>query len=166
MWLPRSRIDRREASRLARSLAKRLAGHDASALVYLRRGGQIPGLALADQLGLPASGLDIRYPISRMLDAAPSWARPALFAVKELAYRATVPSIEPVATDPLPAPGTRVILFDDSASSGRTIRRALTVLERNGIPRDKVMVAVLRCGPHARRLVDHYALESRVSFTG
>jgi hypoxanthine phosphoribosyltransferase len=125
----------------------------------LQRGGQIPGQALADELGLPASGLDIRYPLSRLLDRSPSWARPALFAFKELAYRATPPSADPTTADPLPPSGTRVILFDDSASSGRTIRLALEVLEQGGIPREDIVVAVLRCGPRARGLVDHYAFE-------
>jgi adenine/guanine phosphoribosyltransferase-like PRPP-binding protein len=153
------RIGRRRATQLARSLAGGLASHEARALVYLRRGGQVPGQALADELGLPASGLDIRYPVSRLLDRAPAWARPALFAIKELAYRATHPRIDAVATDALPAPGTRLILFDDSASSGRTLRRALEILASAGIPREKIAVAVLRCGRRARGLVDHYAFE-------
>lgn len=100
-----------------------------------------------------------------MLDVAPSWARPLLFAVKELAYRATAPETDRQTTDPLPEAGTRVILFDDSASSGRTIRRALEVLDRHGISRDRVAVAVLRCGPRAREVVDCWALETSAWFS-
>jgi len=160
--LLRRALDGRETAGLARSLAPRLAGLGARALVYLGQGGQEPGLELADALGLPACRLDIRYPLSRIIDGAPAWSRPALFAIKELAYRATMPGPTPAGAGELPEPSTRVILFDDSASSGRTIRTALRVLAEHGIPRECVTVAVLRCGRGARAVVDHYATAARV----
>jgi len=160
----RETIDRAEARRLASSMAARLAAFDAGALVYVKDGGRIPGLALAGELGLPAVGLDIRYPLSRVLHDAPPWLGIPLLAVKELAYRLTAPEPGRAAEEPLPPPGTRVILFDDSASSGRTIRAALSLLAARGIPRDSVRVAVLRCGPRARPLVDCFGLSRRVRF--
>lgn len=160
----RETIDRREACRMARSMSGQLADFDARALVYIRDGGQAPGQTLARELGLPARGLDIRYPMSRVLDTTSSWLHPPLLAVKELAYRMTEPRPEPSSEEPLPPTGTRVILFDDSASSGRTIRAALQILAARGIPRESVCVAVLRCGRRARPLVDHFAISRRVSF--
>ncbi|MBW2277316.1 MAG: phosphoribosyltransferase [Deltaproteobacteria bacterium] len=149
---------------MAQSMAGQLADFDATALIYLRDGGQAPGQTLARELGLPASGLDIRYPLSRVLDKAPGWLRPTLLVVKELTYRMTAPKPAPSDEEPLPPSGTRVILFDDSASTGRTIRTALKILATQGIPRECVCVTVLRCGSRARPLVDHFAMSRRVSF--
>ena len=160
----RETIESHEACRLARGLAGRLSGFRASALVYLMEGGRAPGLALAEELGLPARGLDIRYPLSRTLDAAPRWLRPPALAVKELAYRLTEPRPAGPKGEQLPSAGDRVVLFDDSASSGRTIRAALGILAARGIPRESVQVVVLRCGGRARPLVDHFAISRRVTF--
>jgi hypoxanthine phosphoribosyltransferase len=150
---------------MARSLADRLSGLEADALVYVRDGGRAPGRALADALGLPAIGLDVRYPLSRALDSTSGWLRIPLLAVKELTYRLTAPRPGNGSTDALPPAGSRVILFDDSASSGRTVAAALQILSAAGIPRERVCVTVLRCGPRARGLVDCFAIGRRVTFS-
>ncbi|MDD5306263.1 MAG: hypothetical protein PHU25_02970 [Deltaproteobacteria bacterium] len=100
--------------------------------------------------------------MSRILSRRGSLARALMWPVKETAYRLTRPSFEGRAPDL--APDVRVALIDDSASSGRTLRIALEVLSGLGIPRDRVYVAVLRCGPRARALVDAFVLERPVIF--
>lgn len=165
MPLLRKRVDRATSTRLARELAGPLTGFEPEAVVFIRCGGEAPGLAIADELGLPARGLDVRYPLSRLIERAPRALRPALLAVKELAYRAAPPRAADERDCRLPVAGTRVVLVDDSASSGRTVRAALAILDAHGIPRRSVRVAVVRCGPRAQPLVDAYALTERVVFT-
>jgi hypoxanthine phosphoribosyltransferase len=144
--------------RMARELAGRLAPFDPRAVVYLRDGGRIAAEAVGSELGVPIHPLDVRYPLSRLIEGSPAPVEIALLACKEIAYRLTRPRHLPSGTS-LPPPGTRIALLDDSASSGRTIATALRVLEERGVGRDLVEVAVIRCGPRARRLVHHWILE-------
>lgn len=165
MVLLRKKVDPAQSMRLARELAGRLTGFEPQAVVYVRRGGEAPGLAIADELSLPACEIDIRYPLSRLLELTPRALRPALLVVKEIAYRAARPRAADESRLRLPDAGTRVVLVDDSASSGRTVRAALASLEAHGIPRSAVRVVVVRCGRRARPLVDAYALAEPVLFT-
>ncbi|HUT76868.1 MAG TPA: hypothetical protein VM285_04235 [Polyangia bacterium] len=140
----------------ALTLAAELAGFGASGVVCLGRGGEAPARVIAAELGLPLIALDVRYPHSRLLERVPLCARPPLFLFKEILYRLGRPVPAPDAGRSLPAPGLadRLLLVDDSASSGRTLEVALGVLADHGWPRDRIRVAVLRCGARARSLVD------------
>jgi hypoxanthine phosphoribosyltransferase len=137
-------------------LAAQLSGFGATAVVYLRRGGEAPARAIAAELGLPLFPLDVRYPHSRSLERIPIWARPPLFLFKEILYRLGHPVPAPDAGRSLPAPdpADRLLLVDDSASSGRTIAAALRILAERGWTRERIRVAVLRCGARARPWVD------------
>jgi hypoxanthine phosphoribosyltransferase len=145
-----------ETRRRALALAPKLAGFGATAIAFLRRGGEAPARLIAEQLDLPLFPLDVRYPLSRLIERAPPAARPLLFLCKEAAYRlgSPVPAPGAVLAVPRPGPGERLLLVDDSASSGRTLAGALRLLAGRGWTRDRVRVAVLRCGPRARALVD------------
>jgi hypoxanthine phosphoribosyltransferase len=145
-----------ETLRRARGLARELGGFGAVGVVCLSRGGEVPGRVIAEVLGLPLFPLDVRYPISRLLERVPAWQRPLLFLFKEACYRLGHPASAPDAGSSLPTPGPadRLLLVDDSASSGRTLREALLVLAGRGWPRDRIRVTVLRCGSRARSLVD------------
>jgi hypoxanthine phosphoribosyltransferase len=147
---------RRSAPSPARSLASRLAGFGAAVVVCVRRGGEPPARVIAGELGLPLFFLDVRYPFSRLLERAWAPIRPLLFLFKEPLYRLGSPASAPDAGRSLPAPGPgdRLLLVDDSASSGRTLEVALGLLAAKGWTRDRIRVAVLRCGTRARSLVD------------
>jgi hypoxanthine phosphoribosyltransferase len=155
-------MDARAAHFLAAGLAPRVAVFAPTAVVFPGHGGAVAGRSLASALGVPAVMLDVRYPLTRVLASLPPVPRALLWPFKEIAYRLTGPALR----DPPPglAPGSRVALVDDSASSGRTLRLALEILSDLGISRDRVCVAVLRCGPRARALVDVHALEHPVIF--
>jgi hypoxanthine phosphoribosyltransferase len=162
MVLGRKALGRSEAKDLAQSLAPRIAGFSPTTVVFLGQGGAAAGEALASSLGVPAAMLDVRYPLSRVLARVGPLSRAFLLPLKELAYRLTRPAHRGVLPDLGPDP--RVALIDDSASSGRTLRIALETLAGLGVPRERVCVAVLRCGPRARGLVDVFALEEPVAF--
>jgi hypoxanthine phosphoribosyltransferase len=164
MGLRHRRIGAAEQRRLAHALAGELAPFEPEAVVYVRSGGELAGRSIARALGVRSSGLDIRYPATRLIERLPRTLRPVLFAVKELLYRATRPAAVDPAGEPLPRPGSRTVLVDDSASSGKTLRTALEVLSRWGIERRQVRVAVLRCGRRARTVVDHFAITEPVTF--
>jgi hypoxanthine phosphoribosyltransferase len=139
----------------ALELVPRLAAFDPAAIVYVASGGRLPGTVVAEALGLPLHGLDIRYPFSRLASRVPPAVRALAWPVKEILYRLGEPRTRGDGGS-LPAPGTRVILIDDSASSGKTISVAVAELARNGLERRDVLVAVLRCGRRARGVVDVY----------
>jgi hypoxanthine phosphoribosyltransferase len=162
MRLRRRRIDAAEQRRLAHVLADELVSFEPEAVVYIHSGGRVPGRAIAEALDVPSSRIDIRYPATRLIGRLPRSLRPFLFALKELLYRATRPDLVDLVCESLPPAGSRVVLVDDSASSGKTLRAALLVLGSRGIDRDRVRVAVLRCGLRARPDVDHFAIAEPV----
>ncbi len=154
-------LDEIEVNRLASRLAIKLAPFAPTRVIYIENGGQTVGEAIARDLCLPATGVDIGYPVSRVGRALP---RNLLFPVKELAYRLTSPRLrQPL--PPLPA-GERLALVDDSASSGKTVQIALLALKDMGIGKESIEVAVIRCGRRARSYVDHFEIERPVLFVG
>jgi adenine/guanine phosphoribosyltransferase-like PRPP-binding protein len=155
-------ITKSEQRAMARSLCTHLAPFGPRGVVYMHRGGAVPGLTVAAHMGIPAWKLDLRYPVSRALDLAPPLLRAMLWPAKEALYRIGSPTWR--APVYLPPVGTRVALVDDSAGSGKTIAAALGALHSFGIGRESVMVAVLRCGKRARKLVDCWITDERVVF--
>ncbi len=147
-------IRQTEIETMAGTLVAQLADFDPQAVVYIHSAGQFFGEAIARSYSTDLFKLDLRYPFSRVLTAIPKPLLIPLWPLKELMYKISNPSFK--GTAQLPNPGVRVILVDDSASSGRTIRTALRILKDNGHKRKDIRVAVLRCGARARELVDHY----------
>lgn len=124
-----------------------------SCVIFLETGGETLGKQIADELQIPILGLNIRYPISRCMQKHRMWA-PLLWLVKEIIYKFSHPTFVP----PLSSSATYwppVVLVDDSVSSGKTLRQALSFLNRNRIARNDVMVVTKRCGKRSRDLVDY-----------
>lgn len=142
-------------------LAERLSAFAPGAVFYVREGGAAVGRAIAGRLSVPAFGIDVRYPWRRAIDGLPAALRPALWPLKELAYRALDPRPGRAGPDAFP-PFERAVLVDDTASSGRTLRVALEALRSRGIPREALRVAVIRCGPRARGQVDVFLTGERI----
>lgn len=134
-------------------LAERARAFEPEAVISILTGGAEVGRAIADALGVPVYGLDLSYRWSRLLARARAPLRMGLWPLKELAYRTGRPRLADGSIDALPRLG-RAVLADDSASSGRTLRAAIEVLERRGLPRGSLFIAVIRCGRAAMRLVD------------
>lgn len=153
-------IDESERRDMTVRLARKIAPFGPSAIVYIEEGGERVGRDLARELGIPACGIDISYPMSRMLNRKPAPVRALLWPLKELVYKVGGPSANRPFGDPCGA--DRVVLVDDSASSGRTIAAALRMLERAGIGRSRIKTATLRCGIRARSLVDFFETEEPV----
>jgi hypoxanthine phosphoribosyltransferase len=152
MWC--RRIEKMNIARFGFSIAHKLESFCPDRIVYIARGGEALGKVVADELGLPLTELDLRYPVSRLISSASPLFRLVLILFKEVAYRLTVPSTgQPMA--PLSA-GERVALIDDSASSGKTLRKAISILEDAGVDKSRIRVAVIRCGKRARSIVDFY----------
>lgn len=154
-------IDETEAARLASRLARKLASFSPKRVIYIENGGRTAGEAVARALEIPASGLDIGYPMSRFGRAS---TRFLLLPIKELAYRLTSPRLRH-AVPPFPS-GERLALVDDSASSGKTLRAAFRVLRQMGVDNELIKVAVIRCGKKARPYVDHFEVAEPVLFVG
>ncbi|MCP4600557.1 MAG: hypothetical protein GY847_08510 [Proteobacteria bacterium] len=149
---------------LAIDLACRLAPMKPDVVLYLEKGGRAVGLTVAGELKVPAIGLDISYPLSRLLNKAPPVAQIAAWPVKEIIYRLASPRLnKPLAE--LANVG-KVALVDDSASSGRSLKVAFNALRAAGICRCDIRVAVIRCGPRARSIVDHFEVTQPVLFVG
>ncbi len=143
---------------MAGTLAAQLADFDPQAVVYIHSQGHFFGELIARSYGADLFKLDLRYPFSRVLTSIPRPLHVPLWPLKELIYKVSAPSFNGAVQ--LPRPGVRITLVDDSASSGRTIRIALRILEDNGHKRKDIRVAVFRCGGRARELVDHYVTGS------
>jgi hypoxanthine phosphoribosyltransferase len=158
--LGRRLIFREDLLRAAGRLAECLAPHRPIAVIYLERGGMLLGRTIAERLEVPALGLNICYPLSRM-ERFPF----SLFTLpfKEIAYRLTAPSLMP-AEDLTPSLGGSVALVDDSAATGRSLELALETLQDCGVARAAVKTAVVRCGTRARSLVDYYELDEPAVF--
>jgi len=148
------RISGHDTARAAAlELASRARGFDPQAVLSILTGGAEVGGAIAEALGVPAYGLDLSYPWSRLAARVPAPLRLGLWPLKELAYRIGGPRLAGGSIDRLPRL-ERAVLADDSASSGRTLRVAIEALERRGLPRGTLFVAVIRCGRGAEHLVD------------
>ena len=160
------RLEDADVARLAHELARSVAPFGPSAVIYLHRGGAPVGRTMAAALDVPCFRLDVRYPATALLRRLPRPVEVLAFPLKELAYRLTAPRAVDGSDAAWPAPTERVVLVDDSASSGRTVRAALAALARRGFPRERISVAVIRCGAGARDVVDHFALSAPVRFPG
>ncbi|MBN2801575.1 MAG: phosphoribosyltransferase [Deltaproteobacteria bacterium] len=130
-------------------------------VVFIANGGRTAGVTLSKILGLPLFCVDIRYPLSRLMDRRNIFIKGFLWLFKELIYRVTTPERSGDCPgllnqkEELPfKPGERVILVDDSVSSGRTIKMALVLLEEKGLLRGDIFIATQRCSRSSEELVD------------
>jgi len=155
------RLDENAQIMAGAQLATRLAAFRPRAVFFIREGGSTLGRSIAASLEVPSFGIDLCYPHRRRLDALPRLLRLALWPLKEIAYRATSPRPARNALDSLPLV-ERAVLVDDTASSGRTLRAALELLEGRGLPRSSLKVAVMRCGARAKEEVDEWITDERV----
>ena len=153
-----------DLQRLSRNLARRLAPFAPDIVVYVEQGGAMIGHEVARELIVPAIGLDISYPLSRLLNRAPTAVRLAAWPIKELVYRLASPGLRTAVGEIDTA--SRVALVDDSASTGRSLQVAVRTLEAAGIERGNIQIAVIRCGSRARSIVDHFETERPVLFVG
>ncbi len=159
-FLKRPVVGEAETLQAARRLADTLAPFSPTKVLYIASGGEALGRAIAAQLLVPVDALDICYPASRVT-AKP--VRRAIFPFKELLYRFTRPVVN-LKIKLHAASNERVVLVDDSAATGRTLRVALSTLKAAGIPRERVRTAVYRKGSGVAELVDCYETTSRVRF--
>jgi len=156
------RISGREAAQAAAlELAERARAFEPDVVLSVLSGGEEVGRAIGEALGVPALGLDLRYPPSRLLSRAPALLRLGLWPLKELGYRMSRPRLAAGALEALPRSG-RAVLADDTASSGRTLRAAFEALAAHGLRRSDLFVAVIRCGDRARHLVDAYVTDRAI----
>jgi adenine/guanine phosphoribosyltransferase-like PRPP-binding protein len=160
---PRPVLGERAMRAMIHRLAQKVGSFKPQMVVYLKDGGKQIGMELAKELGIPARGLDISYPLSRRLNKAPRPLKVLAWPVKELIYRLS----SPVSSEPFTGIGDidRFALVDDSASSGKTLKAALRALRQVGIDRSRVKTATLRCGPRARPVVDFFEIEEPVLFS-
>ena len=146
---------------MANDLAQPLKDICLDAVIYIKNGGFIVGKAVADKLNLPLFGIDVRYPFSRRLDWFPNFVRPVLWPLKEILYRYGYPSSNSEKSI-LPGKASRVLLIDDTASSGKTLRTAIKLLEDAGIKRKNIITAALRCGERAQDVVDYQMITAPI----
>jgi hypoxanthine phosphoribosyltransferase len=140
----------RDIKLAAAHLAAKLRPFAPTRVVYIETGGAPLGKAIAANLGILATGIDIRYPYSRI---SSSLIRCALFPAKELIYRLTSPSI--CQSDDFHIDSSaRIALVDDTASSGKTLRLALDYLESLEISPERIRTVVIRAGGKAAPIVD------------
>ena len=134
------------------ALVNTLARQRPTAVYYVATGGRVLGCALARELSVPAVPIDICYPMSAPLRRTPRWLAALLWPLKEIAYKISTPRCH---TETVPRHGEGpVVLVDDSASSGKTLRIALSTLGRFGIEPEHAIRVVGRCGNRARKLVN------------
>ena len=152
-----------DIQKLARNLARKVAPFSPDLVVYLADGGQTVGCRMARILGVPARAIDMSYPFSRYYNRAPRMHKPLLWPLKELLYRFTNPRLNGLPFPKL-ARAKRIVLVDDSASSGKSLRLALDTLESAGVEPRLIEVAVIRAGRRAQSLVDHFEVEEPVLF--
>ena len=133
-------------------LIERISVFDPAAAVCIEKGGHELGLQVSRALDIPLYPLEIRYSLSPALERLPAGLRLLAWPVKELAYKSGHPSLK----RPLRIPANlgRIVLLDDSASSGKTLACALRHLRAAGYERSSVCCCVLRCGVNARKTAD------------
>lgn len=139
---------------LAKILAESMGPFQPKIIVYLQHGGTLPGVTVAQALGIPSTGLDVSYPLGRALNRTPRALHPFIWPLKETLYRIRKPTMRDLSISL--GKHARIGLVDDTASTGRTLSIALDFLISNGIERQQIEVGVLRCGRRARNLVDHF----------
>ncbi len=132
--------------------------------MYLKEGGRRLGEILAQALGAPVHGIDVSYPLSRILNALPGPVRGFAWPVKELSYRLSDPKMGALPVPQKTLKNQRILLADDSASTGRSLRAVQNALRDAGIPRDQIRVVVFRCGVRAMNEVDWFETGDRVLF--
>ena len=149
---------------MAHKLIEKISPFKPDVVVYLKDGGKTLGAQMAKDLKIPLQGLDISYPLSRLLNRTPGPLRAPLWPAKEIAYRIGTPQLhEPIS---LPIETQRIALVDDTASSGRSLKIAIDALEYEGFSRAQIKTAVLRCSTRARPLVDYFLTDKPVLFHG
>ena len=151
-----------EQHEMARRLVDQAREFSPNSVYYVETGGHTTAEVLGEALGIPKRGIDLRYPLSRIAGRGLSPLKIILFPFKEIAYRLTNPSGGDILE--IPEPGTRILLVDDSASSGRTLEVAIRILADCGLDRKDIFVAVLRCGARASGLVDARVTGERIVF--
>ena len=144
----------------AEAFAEALRPFAPTRVVYIETGGARLGTHLAAVLAIPCEGLPIRYPRSHRSP----FAKALLFPLKEVMYRLQRPKAQG-ALKLLATADDRIVLVDDSASSGRTLRLALSALEERGIPRDRTRTAVYRRGSRAAAVTDLFRTKHPVHFS-
>lgn len=155
----RSLVGESEIYRAAEGLAEKLRDFAPARVVFIKTGGERMGKSIATALGIPVQGLDIRYPASRVSKPL----RRGLFPIKELLYKLSRPSVRS-SFDLSLNNAERIVLVDDSASSGKTLRLALQYLQNLGLDRSQIRTVVYRRGPGAADVVDCFETVDRVFF--
>jgi hypoxanthine phosphoribosyltransferase len=97
--------------------------------------------------------LNIGYPLSRLPHPLLHW---MAFPIKEVVYRLTRPRLvdNPTAFPVHPLTGEKILLVDDTASSGKTLKIAFDFLITSGAHAKDIRVAVGRAGQRVRSLLD------------
>ena len=143
----------------SKALAEKLKEFQPEIIVYIENGGRIVGETISKDMHLPLYSLNIRYPFSRLMDRAPSALRPLLLLSKEIFYRFSTPGLLPPKKAIISA--KKIVLVDDSASSGKTLRTAIGFLKKHQGKSCQIKTAVVRCGKNAIPIVDYYSLIKR-----
>jgi hypoxanthine phosphoribosyltransferase len=164
LLLRRKTISDDDYEEIATRFAGRLAGFAPSLVIYLEQGGRELGLALARELHIQAVGLDLSYSMSRFIQRLPVFARVLAWPVKEILYKSTLPKLNEGVGQIPDASHVRILLVDDSASTGRSLRLGLNVLRDAGVSRQRIRVLVIRCGKRARSTVDLFEFGEPVLF--
>lgn len=157
-------VSKPEMCDTARDLKPRVLKFAPDTVVYIEEGGKTFGLAIAKELGIPAVGVDIGYPLSSSLNSKKRAVRVLAWPLKELVYKFSKPTLRKKMDDTRKL--GRVLLVDDSASSGRSIETAVAYLGSRGVDRCEITIAVFRCGSKAKSLVDFFETAEPVLFAG
>jgi hypoxanthine phosphoribosyltransferase len=129
----------------------KLSGFKNSIVVAIAEGGIPLGLAASEFLKTALIELNIRYPLSRLSARAP-FLKPVLWPFKELIYKMTSPSWQ--GSLPVLKREDKILLIDDTVSSGKTVNCALEVLKKKGIKQKNITVATYRAGKKGKKMVD------------
>ncbi len=162
--LKRNIIGEADLRRFVHRIEPDLTRFGPNRVLFLEEGGRALGEILSAVLNIPATGIDVSYPLSRFLNNARSPIRRLAWPIKEMIYKLSNPRLVRN-LDPVPGPEkSRFLLVDDSASTGRSLRVVLTGLTALGIDRENIRVIVFRCGRNASKLVDDFETDAPVLF--
>ncbi len=142
-------LDFDEAYRASLQLAAAVSesGFDADGVLGIATGGVMPALIVGEALGLPVSTIRITRPLTGLKRMVPLRHLPhsgkqflrrmemATGLYRALSRRQVVGSLEPAPKRP--------VVIDDSLDTGATMIELLRRLQRQGVKRDAVLVAVL-----------------------
>ncbi len=140
----------------AEYLVKSLQSFSPQKVIYIETGGKNLGQELAKLLGIELQSLDVRYPFSRIKSP---FLKAVLFIAKEALYKLTSPSINKTCEVKVNSQD-RILLVDDTASSGKTLSLAIEHLKSFGVSREKIKTAVMRCGKKASCVVDFSIMDT------